>query len=61
MAISLLPRVSEATLSDATRVDHGDSCWPEEAFQRFFLENYSRLAGVVFRIVGDYSRAEELA
>lgn len=61
MAISLLPRFSEATLSDAKRVDHGDACWPEEVFQRYFMENYTRLAGVVFRIVGDYSRAEELA
>ncbi len=38
-----------------------DPGWPEELFQRIFLENYSRLAGVLFRIVGDYSRAEDLA
>jgi RNA polymerase sigma factor (sigma-70 family) len=61
VAIPVLPRFSEATLSDSKRVNHGNSCWPGEAFQRFFLENYTRLAGVVFRIVGDYPRAEELA
>jgi RNA polymerase sigma-70 factor, ECF subfamily len=58
--IPVLAGFSEAGLSDAKRVDRGDSYWTEEAFQRFFLENYARLAGVVFRIVGDYSRAEEI-
>ena len=60
MAIPVLAGFSEAGLSDRNRLDRASSCWTEEAFQRFFLENYARLAGVVFRVVGDYSRAEEL-
>jgi len=58
--IPVLAGFNEARLSEANRLDRGSSCWTEEAFQRFFLENYARLAAVVFRIVGDYSRAEEL-
>ncbi len=61
MAIPVLTDFSEARLSDAKSVDRGVSRWSEEAFQTFFLNNYARLASVVFRIVGDYSRAEELA
>ena len=61
MDTPVLAGFGEAGLSEAKRVDRGGACWPEEAFQRFFLDNYARLAGVVFRIVGDYSRAEELA
>lgn len=60
MEIPVLAGFSEAGLSDRNRLERGSSCWTEEAFQRFFLENYARLAGIVFRIVGDYSRAEEL-
>ncbi|HET9178478.1 MAG TPA: sigma-70 family RNA polymerase sigma factor [Terriglobia bacterium] len=60
MDISVSAGFSEAGLSDRNRLDRASSCWTEEAFQRFFLENYVRLSGVVFRIVGDYSRAEEL-
>ncbi len=60
MDILVLAGFNEAGVSDLKRVDRGDACWPEEAFQSFFLENYARLSGVVFRIVGDYSRAEEL-
>lgn len=60
MDLPVVTGFSEAGLSDAKGVDRGVSCWTEEAFRRFFLENYARLAGVVFRIVGDYSRAEEL-
>lgn len=60
MNTPVLTGFSEAGLSDRNRVDQADSCWTEEAFQSFFLENYARLAAAVFRIVGDYSRAEEL-
>ena len=35
--------------------------WPEAEFQRFFLEHYSRVAGILLRIVGERARAEELA
>jgi RNA polymerase sigma factor (sigma-70 family) len=58
--VPVLTSFSEAGLNDPKRVDRTGSCWTEEAFQRFFLENYTRLVGVVFRFVGDYSRAEEL-
>jgi RNA polymerase sigma factor (sigma-70 family) len=34
--------------------------WTDEIFQNFFMQNFARLAGVVFRFVGDYSRAEDL-
>lgn len=33
----------------------------EESFERFFLDNYHRVAAILGRIVGDRSRAEELA
>lgn len=36
-------------------------CPPEEWFQLIFKENYGRVTGVVQRIVGDASRAEDLA
>ncbi|MGH9468859.1 MAG: sigma-70 family RNA polymerase sigma factor [Terriglobia bacterium] len=35
--------------------------WTEEAFRGFFLEHYERVTGVLHRLVGDASRAEELA
>ncbi|MGH9395229.1 MAG: sigma-70 family RNA polymerase sigma factor [Terriglobia bacterium] len=40
---------------------HGGPCGSEEAFEKFFLDNYNRVAAVLTRIVGDRSRAEELA
>jgi RNA polymerase sigma factor (sigma-70 family) len=58
--IPVLAGFSEDGLNDVRRLDREGSCWTEEAFERFFLENYARLAAVVFRIVGDYSRADEL-
>jgi len=51
----------QISLREAKHVESDDPCWPEEAFRSIFLENYTRLAGVVFRIVGDHSRAEDLA
>ena len=60
MDVPVLAGFSEAGLSDRNRLDRASSSWTEEAFQRFFVENYARLSAVVFRIVGDYSRAEEL-
>lgn len=35
--------------------------WSESAFRDIFLEHYSRVVNVVFRLVGDRARAEELA
>lgn len=62
MAIPAETRFSgQISLSDAKRAENDGSCWPEEAFRSIFLEIYARLSGVVFRIVGDYSQAEDLA
>src|ERR1044071_3784950 len=35
--------------------------WAEPDFERVFTENYARVVGVLFRLVGDHTRAEELA
>jgi RNA polymerase sigma-70 factor, ECF subfamily len=35
--------------------------WPEDAFREVFLEHYGRVTGVLYRLVGDAARAEELA
>jgi len=35
--------------------------WTESAFEEVFVQNYARLVGVLFRLVGDRARAEELA
>lgn len=47
-------------LGDAEDMENREHGWPGEAFRSFFLEHYTRLAGVVFRFVGDYSLAEDL-
>ncbi|HEX5410498.1 MAG TPA: sigma-70 family RNA polymerase sigma factor [Terriglobia bacterium] len=60
MDVPVLAGLNEAELGNINRPDRASSSWTEEAFRRFFLENYARLSAVVFRIVGDYSRAEEL-
>lgn len=62
MAVPIETGFNESTqLSGKQNVQSDESCWPEEEFRRTFLKNYARLAGVVFRIVGDYSQAEDLA
>lgn len=48
-------------LSDEKRAGGAGTCWSEEEFQRIFVENYGRVEGVLKRIVGDHSRAEDLA
>jgi RNA polymerase sigma factor (sigma-70 family) len=35
--------------------------WTESDFRRLFLEHYSRIVGVLIRLLGDRSRSEELA
>lgn len=37
------------------------TAWAESAFERVFSEYYGRIVSVVFRVVGDRARAEELA
>lgn len=51
----------QVKLRDEKRAGAAGNCWSEEAFQRIFLENYGRVAAVLQRIVGDHSRAEDLA
>jgi RNA polymerase sigma factor (sigma-70 family) len=52
--------VGQVNLRDERRVEGIESYWPEEAFQRIFLSNYRRLSSVLYRIVGDHARAEDL-
>jgi RNA polymerase sigma-70 factor, ECF subfamily len=35
--------------------------WPDSEFKRLFLEHYSRVVGVLLRLLGDPMRAEEVA
>jgi RNA polymerase sigma-70 factor, ECF subfamily len=62
-----LPMVMEETLNgDAAlgaKVDFFDteSGWPDEDFREVFLEHYARVTGILYRLVGDATRAEELA
>jgi RNA polymerase sigma factor (sigma-70 family) len=35
--------------------------WAESDFEKLFLENYPRIVAVLFRLLGDRSRAEEVA
>ena len=37
------------------------STWADAAFEELYLGNYSRTVGVLFRLLGDRTRAEELA
>lgn len=50
----------QARLGGAKGMENIESGWPDETFRSFFLEHYTRLAGVVSRMVGDYARAEDL-
>ena len=50
----ILSRSMSQTLESAHR-------WPETDFRAVFLEHYPRIVGVLVRLVGDRTRAEELA
>lgn len=39
----------------------GESCWREAGFEAIFLKHYARTVGVLYRLLGDRTRAEELA
>src|SRR5262249_45813569 len=41
--------------------DRGFAKWSDAIFERVFLQNYARVVSVIFRLVGDRARAEELA
>jgi RNA polymerase sigma-70 factor, ECF subfamily len=38
-----------------------ESKWAESAFEELFLQHYGRIVAVLFRLLGDRDRAEELA
>jgi RNA polymerase sigma-70 factor, ECF subfamily len=55
---------SLGTLVDAGSRVNGrtrESMWTEPAFEALFLEHYPRVVGVLLRLVGDRTQAEELA
>jgi RNA polymerase sigma-70 factor (ECF subfamily) len=58
---------TEEILSKEVSVEHeaesppGPAEWSESAFETIFLEHYARVVAVLFRVVGDRARAEELA
>lgn len=39
----------------------GKAKWDQPAFEQVFLENFNRVVGVLFRLLGDGAQAEELA
>jgi RNA polymerase sigma factor (sigma-70 family) len=39
----------------------GMAAWDPSAFEQFFLEHFTRVVSVLIRMIGDRSRAEELA
>ncbi|HTV55822.1 MAG TPA: sigma-70 family RNA polymerase sigma factor [Terriglobia bacterium] len=49
-----------AALETKVSFSSTDSPWPEEAFRNAFVEHYDRVAGILYRLVGDRARAEEL-
>jgi RNA polymerase sigma-70 factor (ECF subfamily) len=51
----------EYVLGEAPKVLATDSKSAEQSFEQIFLAHYSRVAGVLLRLVGDPSRAEDLA
>lgn len=51
----------QVRLTEQRESRSGATTWSESAFRDVFLEHYGRVVGVLFRLVGDRSRAEELA
>ena len=48
-------------VSETLIMGQGKAAWAESAFERVFLEHYRPIVGVLFRMLGDRARAEELA
>lgn len=59
--MAAIAELRQVKVSERERSGGGETCQVEETFQRIFRENYGRVAGVLQRIVGDPSRAEDLA
>ncbi len=51
----------ELTGETVMMAGQGKTAWAESAFERVFSEYYGRIVSVLFRVVGDRARAEELA
>jgi RNA polymerase sigma factor (sigma-70 family) len=51
----------QAELAANVKFSRHEPVWPENAFREAFLQHYVRVTGVLYRLVGDASRAEELA
>jgi RNA polymerase sigma-70 factor, ECF subfamily len=47
--------------SSMSRTRENSEKWPDSEFKRLFLEHYSRVVGVLLRLLGDPMRAEEVA
>jgi RNA polymerase sigma-70 factor (ECF subfamily) len=50
-----------AALGARVNFSSTEPAWPEGAFRQAFLEHYGRVTAVLYRLVGDTARAEELA
>lgn len=48
-------------MSQGQESEGGKANWAESAFEELYLENYPRIVAVLFRLVGERARAEELA
>lgn len=61
--MAAIAELRQVKVSERERAGGGETCQTgqSESFQRIFRENYGRVAGVLQRIVGDPSRAEDLA
>jgi RNA polymerase sigma-70 factor (ECF subfamily) len=44
-----------------SRTRENSGRWPDSEFKRVFLEHYTRIVGVLLRLLGDPMRAEEVA
>lgn len=51
----------QAELTANVKLSRPEPVWPDDAFREAFVEHYGRVTGVLFRLVGDRSRAEDLA
>lgn len=59
--MAAIAELRQVKVSERERADGGETCQSAETFQRIFRENYGRVAGLLQRIMGDPSRAEDLA
>ncbi|MGH9431890.1 MAG: sigma-70 family RNA polymerase sigma factor [Terriglobia bacterium] len=47
--------------AEATEQPVSETLWPASSFEEIFLEHYGRIVAALHRLLGDRSRAEELA